>query len=462
MPSSIDETTFSSEAPSWLRSLAFSSLSGGEIGEQTYSRKSSGRSESRKVDYVILEEGKTGATIRIEKYKDERGSIIIAATYIIVDLDNGANSETILNHLERMLPEPKPLLWIEKCKDFEQRIAIHFDSYDFDNLDQLLSLSKELLVKSTPHYLNGEGFALKALSQKSTTPTLAIMDTPISEHDFLTNADIIALNNGYESIGNCMHGTFVLGILKQFGSNFRFLVFPVKDVIVLAKPPPHQYQDIEIMKSNWVKILTKIGLVAAALKAFLDSDIVVANFSFGVTNTSEEAIYCIAPLMKKLRLKGSILVMAAGNNGIDIDNGIVDLFAHFINYKFTGEDNKPYVMDNIVFVAAVDQQGHLARFSNFGRRTVLLAAPGVGIYSCSSPNNFERLDGTSFAAPQVAATLAVMVDHFHTENYYQIIARLIASVDKDETLEGTTISGGRLNIGRALGEIVNLEMNIEN
>ena len=79
-----------------------------------------------------------------------------------------------------------------------------------------------------------------------------------------------------------------------------------------------------------------------------------------------------------------------------------------------------------------------------------------------SPNNFERLDGTSFAAPQVAATLAVMVDHFHTENYYQIIARLIASVDKDETLEGTTISGGRLNIGRALGEIVNLEMNIEN
>jgi len=82
----------------------------------------------------------------------------------------------------------------------------------------------------------------------------------------------------------------------------------------------------------------------------------------------------------------------------------------------------------------------------------MLAAPGVDICSCSfPPNDFTLQNGTSFAAPQVAATLAMMVNRFPTESHAEIIERLMASVDRDGNLVEKTISGGRLNIRRALG-----------
>mmetsp|Transcript_15193 Transcript_15193/g.22379 ORF Transcript_15193/g.22379 Transcript_15193/m.22379 type:complete len:113 (-) Transcript_15193:291-629(-) len=109
-------------------------------------------------------------------------------------------------------------------------------------------------------------------------------------------------------------------------------------------------------------------------------------------------------------------------------------------------------MDNIVEVAAVDQAGQLASFSNFSRTKVMLAAPGVRIKSCSSLPYHTRTDsGTSFLAPNVAATLAMMVNRFPGDTYSEIIDRLRRSVDPDATLELKTISGGCLNIGRALG-----------
>ena len=179
----------------------------------------------------------------------------------------------------------------------------------------------------------------------------------------------------------------------------------------------------------------------------------MANLSFGLSNTKKEVITLITPIMEKLRLRGTILVIAAGNGGIDTDidaNKSSDLFTYFINFEFVHE-NRPYKMDNIVAVAAVDLTGKLAHFSNFGKETVMLAAPGVGIHSCTSiPNNFECRDGTSFSAPQVSATLAMLMDIFPSDSYLQIIERLRQSVDRDGALESTTISGGCLNIGTSL------------
>jgi len=102
----------------------------------------------------------------------------------------------------------------------------------------------------------------------------------------------------------------------------------------------------------------------------------------------------------------------------------------------------------------VDQAGQLASFSNFSRTKVMLAAPGVRIKSCSSLPYHTRTDsGTSFLAPNVAATLAMMVNRFPWESYFEIIdrLRLKLSVDPDDFLELKTIPGGRLNIDRALG-----------
>jgi hypothetical protein len=92
-------------------------------------------------------------------------------------------------------------------------------------------------------------------------------------------------------------------------------------------------------------------------------------------------------------------------------------------------------MDNIVAVAACNQNGQLAPFSNYGNRTVLVAAPGVRVRSCTSlPNEFGCMNGTSQATPQVAATLAMMVELFPSCTHTEIIDRLYSSVDRVDAL----------------------------
>jgi len=64
---------------------------------------------------------------------------------------------------------------------------------------------------------------------------------------------------------------------------------------------------------------------------------------------------------------GVIFVIAAGNDGED--NGVTDVFPC------------NYTSDNIICVAAVDQNGALASYSNFSSTFVHIAAPGTNIFS---------------------------------------------------------------------------------
>jgi len=462
---------YASEAtlvPVWVRSLAFSVR---ESGRRIYAFKTSGRSEVGDVTYDIFEEPQSGAIIRFERYNDGREPILMAATYILVALEDDRDRDDITKAFLELLPDPKPLLWVEKCHDFEQMIAIHFYPSEFDIFDVVLLLSRQLRFKSTPDYFNvvKDRFrpqeAQNIMDQISTKPKftegstskLTVIDCLINkDHDFLVDTDI-QQSDCYIRNGVCDHGTFVTGIMKQINKNVHIFSFPVIQVVVMVGAQ-ELHQDIEIFHGRLGVNLSSIGLIAKALNSFYNSDSKVANISLGVPNTIREVITFITPYMEKLRLKGAILVLAAGNDSLDIDNTADDLFTHFINLPFV-YDNREYIMDNIVTVAAVNQNGQLSDFSNFGTK-VMLAAPGEDIYSCSlPPNEFRVASGTSFAAPQVAVTLAMMVNIFHDETHTQIIHRLIESVDpiipqnqnQIDFQVPRTILGGRLNIDRALG-----------
>ncbi len=85
---------------------------------------------------------------------------------------------------------------------------------------------------------------------------------------------------------------------------------------------------------------------------------------------------------------------AAGNYGLDSDTTPI--------YPTS------YALSNIISVAALDTDDTLASFSNYGKTSVDIAAPGVNILSTLPGNNYGLVSGTSFSAPMVAAVLAVL------------------------------------------------------
>ena len=65
---------------------------------------------------------------------------------------------------------------------------------------------------------------------------------------------------------------------------------------------------------------------------------------------------------------------------------------------------------NLVGVAATEPQSGraLGSFSNFGRNTIALAAPGVNVLSSANDGGWELKSGTSMAAPHAAGVAALM------------------------------------------------------
>lgn len=66
-----------------------------------------------------------------------------------------------------------------------------------------------------------------------------------------------------------------------------------------------------------------------------------------------------------------------------------------------------YGADNIISVASIDSLGNLSYFSNYGRNSVHIAAPGSSIYSTIYPSGYAVLSGTSMASPHVAGVVAL-------------------------------------------------------
>ncbi|MFI0348500.1 MAG: S8 family serine peptidase [Chthoniobacterales bacterium] len=127
-----------------------------------------------------------------------------------------------------------------------------------------------------------------------------------------------------------------------------------------------------------------------------------------------------------------------------------------------------YSLPNLIAVAATSQRGTLAKkFSNYGKRSVHIAAPGVLITSTTIPPSYPpytRIDnGTSYAAPHVAAALALLRAKFPhlADDIPALIGRLLATTDPlvklvttngvhDVVIDNQSIATGRLNLKNAL------------
>jgi subtilisin family serine protease len=107
-----------------------------------------------------------------------------------------------------------------------------------------------------------------------------------------------------------------------------------------------------------------------------------------------------------------------------------------------------YNAPNVVCVAATDSTDALASFSNYGPATVDLGAPGVGVLS-TVPGGYASYSGTSMATPHVSGAAALILSHC-SETVAQLKAKLLSSVDADPSLAGLTVTGGRLDLQKAV------------
>lgn len=162
----------------------------------------------------------------------------------------------------------------------------------------------------------------------------------------------------------------------------------------------------------------------------------VINASFG----GEEYSLPLFNAIQQARNAGIIFVAAAGNEQLNTD--IVPMYP------------ASYGLDNVIVVGASTRSDALDfSYSNYGKKSVDLVAPGTGIYSTwgSSDTAYQSSSGTSMAAPHVAGAAALMKARFTNLTTAQIITRLLASVDVLPGLTNYCKTGGRLNLTKAIG-----------
>jgi len=141
-------------------------------------------------------------------------------------------------------------------------------------------------------------------------------------------------------------------------------------------------------------------------------------------------------------------IRAAGEEGI--------LFVAASGNNSTNNDKRPhypsnYDLPNVISVAALDRNDNMASFSNFGVKTVHIAAPGKDILSTWLGDDYREASGTSMATPYVSGVAALILASEPKLSVEKLRDRVLKSVDKLDTLDGKVESGGRINAAKALG-----------
>ncbi len=133
-----------------------------------------------------------------------------------------------------------------------------------------------------------------------------------------------------------------------------------------------------------------------------------------------------------------LVVCSAGNSGYNND--------YVIHYPSS------YRLDNVITVGASNSLDEICGFSNYGKETVDLFAPGVDVYSVgiSSTDAYDYFTGTSFSAPFVSACVALMIEKYPELSLSSIKKILLNSVDKLDSFSNKCVSDGRLNAYKAL------------
>ena len=180
-----------------------------------------------------------------------------------------------------------------------------------------------------------------------------------------------------------------------------------------------------------VSALIQPETVAPSIQYAADNGARIISMSFGASNLNEIAAVEVA--VNYAHDLGVIMFAAAGNDDND-------------------EINYPACYDNVLAVAATDQNDVKANFSCFGE-WVSLSAPGVAISSCSAgafdeDNGYGTYSGTSMSSPNAAAVAGLVLSVF-PEMEVDVLEEILLStcdpIDDNNPDHRGQLGAGRLN-----------------
>lgn len=126
-----------------------------------------------------------------------------------------------------------------------------------------------------------------------------------------------------------------------------------------------------------------------------------------------------------------LFIAAAGNNAGNNDT--------------TASYPANYQLPNVISVAATTSSDTLSSFSQYGRRTVSIAAPGSNIYSTKMNSSYGAMSGTSMATPHVTGLAALIKAHNPAAGWRSIRNLILSGGDRVDVLAVKTVTGKRVN-----------------
>lgn len=372
----------------------------------------------------------------------------------------------------RVLNEEKNLIEFIgiKKEDLEERLkrARFVENIVYDNLIETSHDASSFFVDTSPFEGNGipvyrssvtaYNFPHLAQIQAPTSPgsiagegvIIAVVDTGVSYNhpdlspNILTNHQgrmigknfITASAEPYDDNG---HGTHVAGLAAGTKSGVapKAKILPVKVLNAGGRGD--------------------IGTIAAGILYAIDQGAHIINLSLGGEAASlvQNDVARLLSSVKMANTKDRLIIAAAGNGGAD---NLGDC-----------NDEKPvypaaFQEDSLISVAAVDSYDNLTYYSNYGKVTVNIAAPGgnggyEGLvstaisyknYSNNWEANYTRMTGTSMATPLVAGLAALIKSAAPHLSATQVKELIYQSGKSIRALEDHISTGKVINVQNAL------------
>lgn len=239
--------------------------------------------------------------------------------------------------------------------------------------------------------------------------------------------------------GNPGHGTHCAGNVAARAGNGKGIVGVAPNVQIMA-----------------LRFLSEKGqgTTAGAIKSIkyaVDNGAQILSNSWGSEgeDPNDPNTKALKDAIQYAQNQNSLFVAAAGNGhqGVGYDNDTDAKPAYPASYKH----------DVIISVAALDDKDQLGSFSNWGKNSVDIGAPGVKVFSTTPGNVYQDTifdqfgitvtwDGTSMATPHVAGAAALYLSKHPKANWRQIKTAIMRSAIPIQALQDKSVTGGKLNV----------------